>query len=494
MKPPVIQKFRSSLASRQREHGVTLVLVAIAMVAIIAMAALSIDLVVLYLAREEAQRSADAAALTAARVISISGITGDPDNLSGYRLQICGGFISAATQAATAVATQNSVGNTAADRVTVTYSAGGTTSSDCSGLPAAFGVNPMVTVNVSRAGLPSFFSRIWGSPGNPVSATATAEAFNPSNSGNVGNQPNGTIIPVQPRCVKPWIVPNLDPLRDTTCTTACQPFVDPSDGHITNPGISLNGGSASGVIGERFLLIPDCQLFPATSCAPRLPGIQANLPPNGGIIPPGPNLEYLPGQTLNSSVAVAGLGGGSLYEQAIAGCDQTTIYYCGVSSTSPIGTGPNMIDLSENPRSTGDTTDGVTALINEGNPNSSSQPTGQDTLSPYGMPGIYPFQILSGGSNPLSGTGLTAGSPIAASTSIVSVPIFDPANPIGGTGTSPVTIMGFLQVFINGADQYGNVDVTILNVAGCSNGGGQPVGAVAVNGSSPVPVHLITPP
>jgi hypothetical protein len=54
--------------------------------------------------------------------------------------------------------------------------------------------------------------------------------------------------------------------------------------------------------------------------------------------------------------------------------------------------------------------------------------------------------------------------------------------------------MGFLQVFINGADQYGNVDVTILNVAGCSNGGGQPVSLAAVDGSSPVPVHLIKPP
>jgi len=47
-----------------------MVLVAIAMVAIIAMAALSIDVVTLYLAREEAQRSADAAALGAARVLS----------------------------------------------------------------------------------------------------------------------------------------------------------------------------------------------------------------------------------------------------------------------------------------------------------------------------------------------------------------------------------------------------------------------------------------
>ncbi len=57
-----------------------MVLVALAMVAIIAMAALSIDVITLYLAREEAQRSADAAALAAARVISLSGMTGDPSN------------------------------------------------------------------------------------------------------------------------------------------------------------------------------------------------------------------------------------------------------------------------------------------------------------------------------------------------------------------------------------------------------------------------------
>ena len=53
-----------------------MILVALAMIAIIAMAALSIDVITLYLAREEAQRSADAGALAAARVISLSGITG----------------------------------------------------------------------------------------------------------------------------------------------------------------------------------------------------------------------------------------------------------------------------------------------------------------------------------------------------------------------------------------------------------------------------------
>ena len=477
-----------------------MVLVALAMVAIIAMAALSIDVITLYLAREEAQRSADTAALTAARVISMSGITGDPTNSSLLWATICG-TSGTATQAAKAVASQNAVGSAVATTVNVNYSAGSGSSSasstDCSALTgpsAPFGVNPMVTVQIQQTGLPTFFSRIWGRSGNTVSATATAEAFNPSNWGSVGT--TGAIIPVQPRCVKPWIVPNLDPQKpNTRCTNSCQPFVDSGDGHIVNPGISLNGTNSGGVIGERFALIPNCHHRITGSCSLRSTPIQANSPRNGNSIPTVPNLEYLPGQSENSSVAVPrGATGGSLFEKAIAGCDQTTVYYCGVPSSSPIGSGPNMVDLRIYPAD--DTTNGVQALINEGNPNpNGGQPTGQDyfnqSASPYGNPSAYPFQILAGSSNPQPG--LAAGVAITSSNSIVSLPIYDPANPIATTGTSPVTILGFLQVFINGVDQYGNVDVVVLNVAGCSNGGGLPVGT-AVTGSSPVPIRLITPP
>lgn len=125
MKAPAIRRFRANHCVVHDEHGITMILVAIAMVAIVAMAALSIDVVTLYLAREEAQRSADAAALAAARVISISGITGaaTTDTDPTYWQAICGGNTGVATQAAQAVGTQNSVGNVAAT-VTVTYSAG----------------------------------------------------------------------------------------------------------------------------------------------------------------------------------------------------------------------------------------------------------------------------------------------------------------------------------------------------------------------------------
>src|SRR6266567_9478227 len=140
MRKALIQRWSRHPLERQKERGVTIVLVAVAMVAIIGMAALSIDVITLYLAKEEAQRSADAAALAAARVISMSGMTGDPNNTSSSWQAICNGSTSPASQAANAVATQSSVGGTVGG-VDVTYSAGGVTSSDCAGLGAAFGVN-----------------------------------------------------------------------------------------------------------------------------------------------------------------------------------------------------------------------------------------------------------------------------------------------------------------------------------------------------------------
>ena len=171
MKHPTISRLaRRSIAGandRQSERGVTMVLVAMAIVAIMAMAALSIDVVTLYLANAESQRSADTAALAAARILSIYGVTGDPTNAAGY----WGTATAAATQVAQNVANQNIVGGTVPSTVSVTFPQGG---------GPAFGVNPIVQVQVQRSNLPTFFARIWGTRSAIVSATATAEAFNPS--------------------------------------------------------------------------------------------------------------------------------------------------------------------------------------------------------------------------------------------------------------------------------------------------------------------------
>jgi Putative Flp pilus-assembly TadE/G-like/Putative Tad-like Flp pilus-assembly len=480
MKSPLVRRTNPQRGGK-RDCGVTIILVALSMIGILAMAALSIDVITLYLARLEAQRSADAAALTAARIISITGVTGDPNNTSTYWSQICNGATSAATEAAKAVGSQNSVGGTNANTITVNYLYNGS-AADCSSPSGGFPVNPQAQVTVTRTSLPTFFARIWGATSQKVTATATAEAYNPSGSNGL----LAKIIPVQPRCVKPWIIPNRDPLNVAGCTGACNTFAGatngPTNGSITNPGFSANGG---GVIGEQFLLYPDCQVGTPSSCVPRGYGIKANHPVGvGAHIPTLPNLPYLPGEAPSTTpVAVPSCKvSGTLYEEAIEGCDQSTLYQCGVQDQ-------NLVDLAENPAS-GDTTNGVKCLIHEQDA-TASQPDGQDTINASGTGTFYPLPIFPGSSNPV--TSLSSTTPITTSNSIVSLPIYDDTRAtINGTGTTNVTIVGFLQVFINSVDQHGNINVTVLNVAGCGNGTPPPGPAVA--GSSPVPVRLITPP
>jgi Flp pilus assembly protein TadG len=479
MKPPAIRSF--SRTCRQREHGVTMILVAVAMVAIIAMAALSIDVITLYLAREEAQRSADEAALAAARVISISGLTGDPANNSSSWQAICGGPTSPATLAATAVATQSAVGGTVAS-VSVTYSASGATGGpSCSGLAAAFGVDPLVTVQITRSSLPTFFSRIWGNTGNSISATATAEAFNPSASDLVSSGGPGGVIPVQPSCVKPWLIPNQNPNQPSSplCSGGgtCHTFVGVADGAIRDPGI-LPANSA-GVIGGTFNLVADCGS--GTTC-----GLIGGAAPQANTAATAftPNLEYLPGLVQNPSVAVpscaVGTGANADYEPAVAGCDQGTVYQCGVPSS--LASPANAIDLSENPGgNAGDTATGIACLISQSSLGSTS---GQDVM----LTNAYPYQITAGTANP---NVAVRGDVVTSSTSIVSLPIYDDTT-VGtiGSGTTPVTIIGFLQVFIKQVNTDGSLNVTVLNVAGCGNS----TANRPVTGTSPVPIRLITSP
>ena len=463
-----------------------MLLVALAMFAIIGMAALSIDIITLYLAREQAQRSADQAALAAARVISISGMTGDPGNISSSWQAICGGADKPASLAAIAVATQSEGGGTPASPPVVTYSAGGVSQSDCSQVTGAFGVNPLVTVKITRASLPTFFSRIWGNTGSSVSATATAEAFNPSASDiNTDGGATGVVIPVQPSCVKPLMVPNQNPIN-STCTGGgtCPPFVSLTDGTIQNPGIQP--ASPSGVIGESFTLVADCGSS-AGSC--KLAELPTPQPRANGVLEPAPSLDYVPGAAPPSSVAVpscaaAGNGNNAQFEPAVAGCDQSTVYQCGVQTS--LAANPNQVDLGESPARPppGDTANALACLMT----NSTTLPiSGQDSLDTT----AYPYKIIAGSANPL-GAGVN-GSTITSSNSIISLPIYDPATTIvDNGGTTNVTIVGFLQVFVKDINPDGSLQVTVLNVAGCGNNNTSTSGAVT--GTSPVPVRLVTPP
>lgn len=436
---------------RHDERGMTILLVALAMVAILAMAALSIDVITLYLAKQEAQRSADAAALAAARVLSLSGVTGDPDNRQGSLpvgpwQAACG----LATQVAQAVANQNPIGNTPADTVTVTFLYNGFVT-DCT-VGGAFPINPQVRVNVVRHGLPNLFSRIWNQRGNTVSATANAEAFNPSNSGSV--TANG-IVTVTPRCVKPWIVPNREPRN------LGAPFVSLTDGSIQNPGIQPDGSGTGGVIGETFTLVSDCQTGnPGCVLVHDPPIFTANT------------LEYIPAFVQAPASAVPTCADTDRYQQAIGGCDQSTVYACGV-----IG-GGTQADLTFDPgKPNGETAMATECLIH--------QPGGQDLLDTA----VFPFRIQAGAGNALLPSGFVTSSP-----SIITMPIYDDTQPpvVLPVGSQPpVTIVGFAQVFINDVDSNGNLNVTVLNIAGCSDTA--TASTPTVYGSSPVPIRLITP-
>jgi Flp pilus assembly protein TadG len=421
-----------------------MILVAVAMVAIIGMAAMSIDVVTLYLAREEAQRAADAAALAAARVISISGITGtaDPDTDGASWQNVCGPS-GTATKIAQIVGAQNAIGGTAAT-VTVKYSTRGAPSGnpDCSSLAQSFAVNPTVIVQVQRTGLPTLFSRFWSRATNTVSATAAAEAFNPSNSGVVA--PGGDVVPATPRCVKPWIIPNLEPGARNG-----NGFVRTSirrNGEIWNPGIF---GIDGGVIGKSFTLTNSCV---GSDCLT----MEGKTPLAG---------SYVPVLVTPPAIAFPTCANADDYQKAIGGCDVNTVYACGSTSN------PTTANLQVNP-GTG-TSDAVQCLIH--------QSVGQDVLDVSS----FPYQIEAGLGNPI-----TPNNQVTASSSIVTVPIYDSgANLPNGVSQPTVNIVGFLQVFIDQDLGNGNMNVHVLNVAGCGNDASTTLSAP---GTSPVPIRLIT--
>jgi len=440
---------RSHLPTHRDERGITMILVAVCMVALIAMAALSIDVVTLYLAREETQRAADAAALAAAKLISVSGITGlaDPDTDPSSWTKICGGSTSLASIIAQAAAQENGVAGSAANHVTVTYSAGaGPGNQDCTPLSAQFGVNPLVTVLVTRDGMPTLFSRIWSRATNSVSATATAEVFNPSNSGSL--TPGGDVPPVTPRCVKPWIIPNTDFQTGSY-------FVNPTSGAILNQTIVLNGGgSGNSGIGEALTLTNAC-------------GVGADCTAQENSTP-GPS-SYIPALISPPAVAVPPSCASVDYQNAIAGCDGNTVYACGTVNGA-------TADLTFNPGA--DTATAAACMIRQ---------AGQDTIDVSS----YPFQIKAGPSNPIAPSNQV----ITSSDSIVTLPIYDSSSNLPNLSHPQVTIVGFLQVFIDNVipgpgPATGSMNVHVLNIAGCGNDASTTLSAP---GTSPVPIRLIAP-
>jgi hypothetical protein len=428
---------KQSLFARKKEQGVIITLVAVFMLCIIgAMAALSIDVVTIYTARSEAQLAADAAALAGARVLANSGATSDTTGAL---------MASAWTNAQTVavqVAKQNKVGgaNLTAAQITLAAAPGGTTT------------NPTVTVNVKKTDLPTYFARIWGTTQLTVAASATAEAYNPSNTGAGAN----SAPPVAPMCVKPWLLPNIDPSTGNT-------IFDKTSGAITNQALLGWTWTAANPI----MLTNVCPF--GTSCSATTPVAWKYYPGDTTTTfqPPAEFPSYIP--ALNTA-----------YEQSIAGCVQVAIA-CNDNKNVNIDFNPD----NNRSRETAEAVNALTHATNGG---------GGDTVTSANPP-TAPFEFVAGANNPIAGT---ATNDVIVSDSLVTVPVYDSGNNTQAP-TNPVQVIGFVQLFLNpdgiatptnGANR-GKVKTTVINLAGCGTSAtGTPI---LGNGASPVAVRLISP-
>ena len=445
------------IAGRKNQRGVIITLVAVFMLFVIgAMAALSIDVVTLYTARSEAQLAADAAALAGARVLANSGMTSDPT----------GGLIGSAEALASAVALQvgqqSQVGGrnlVAANGEVVVVGFSGTPTNPCPA-PNPAQTNPCITVHVQRTDLPTFFARIWGTMKVTVTASATAEAYNPSGA-------SATPTPVAPMCVKPWLLPNMDP-RDPSGATA---IFDPTTGAIIAPT------SPTALLGWES---PSPPPDPATRLSTVCPGGCS------GALPTPVRWKYYPGDPGSFPPPTVALPTCNQiptptpYQYSVVGCIQTPI-----ACNSTVS-----IDISPYPTRDTETVYAVNCLTH-------SNADQGDKVDPNNTPPAAPFQFLTGNDNPIPG--LAANNvDVMVSDSLVTVPVFDSR----GGAVNPVTIIGFVQLFMSPEGNWappfqppawgGTLITTVINMAGCgTSAAGTPI---VGNGPSPVAVRLISPP
>jgi Flp pilus assembly protein TadG len=432
---------KKNISGRKDEQGIIIALVAVFMLAVVgAMAALSIDVVTMYTARSEAQLAADAAALAAARVLANSGATTDFPLMPTAQNH--------ATNVAKRVAEQNEVGGTKllAGDITVSFAGDDT--------------DRTVTVSV-KADLPTFFARIWGTKSVTVRASATAEAYNPS-----GRSALGKTNPVAPTCVKPWLLPNMDP------TNAGAAIFDPASGAI-NGGSGLLGWNPSSPTALPMSLDPAC---PGGNCTPPLPA------------PTSPTSwwTYYPGDSSSFPAPTTSLPTCSLvptptpYQESIAGCVQTPI---SCNSTA-------KIDVNNYPNRNTETADAVNCLTH------TTANKGDTVTTNPTPPPAAPFEFVAGDDNPVAVVDPTlSGKDVMVSDSLVTVPVFDVGTFSCTAAPCSAGIIGFVQLFLNPAGTAtppsGSVSTTVINIAGCGTGAtGTPVFG---NGASPVAVRLISP-
>ena len=301
--------------------------------------------------------------------------------------------------------------------------------------------NPLITVQVSKS-LPTFFMNIFGVSTVTIGTTATAEAYNPGGSTSSGPTFCAT-------CLKPFLMPNCDPAHTTPTNSVCPGggnygyFINPN-GTVANPG-----AYPTGVIGEPWRLHTD-QV---------------------------PSHWY--------EIAFDCSQSGSNFATDVQHCS-SNVFNCGSTLCALDGKKVGVND------------DAVSCLItyNSGCSSKGAPSTDSITVNSGGSP---LFTITAGSGNPFFASGTT----IAQSASMVTVPLF--AGQDISSGGATVTVVGYLQVFIqdithSGKDDF--IDVIIMNASSCGTQGGSSCGTtgggntggggtVGGGGASFIPVRLV---
>jgi hypothetical protein len=433
-------KLQRSIPRRGNEQGIVILLVAVMMLFVIgAIAALAIDFVSFYTARSEAQLAVDSAALAGARVLANSGVTSDPTNV---------GLLTSSELLARAVAGKVAATNKVGGRFLLPTEI---TIPPILTAPSGVQGNLLFTVSVTRNDIPTFFARVFGKSSVTIGATAVAEVYNPSNASAILSA--GTVVPpVAPICVKPWLLPNLDPTGGA------------------GPIFTLPSGAANtALLGAQWTgsgIVALCN-----SCTVPVPAATA-----GGYYPGliGPADFASP-----TSSIPQGASGFNPYPLAVAACVPKPIT-CGQNATINIDTNtytPQTTDRNA------DTVAAIKVAIHDNGANGDS-----DSIDPTWTLG-QPFQFVAGNANPISGA---ISKTVFVSDSLATIPVFD-TNGFNPASPNPVNVIGFVQVFLNPQANTltgPGIPATIVNLAGCGTAASGP--PIIGNGASPVPVRLIS--
>lgn len=427
---------------KKADAGSTLAFVAVSLVALLGTMVFALDLGMLYVARNEAQRAADAAALAGASAFQTTLCTSMPGGC-----QPGGPQETLAIRLAMTAAAQNLVLGQPPVIDCPSFSGG----AGCPGITFSYPTpqEPQITVVVRRGGIPTFFAKIFGHTSASVATSAKAEAYNPT----------GGAAPTNQDCVRPFLVPNCDPNHPRSTPEPNSPCPQMANGlypsRFVDPGSNppQTATIRSNVLGEQLYLH------------------FGNGPADSAV----PSQWYM--------LAFGTSQSGSNLRTYIDAC-------------YPLSCGDRV--QTYNGKSVGPVDQGTEALINAsgaspGCPTNCNFNQGQDTIQWTPDPWGDPYTIHAGANNPLVLSGQArAGQAISpfSSPSVITVAVYD--GQALQPGGSPVQVIGWMQLFIQGFShqgKYDGVEAVVLNVSLCGPGGTGPT--VSGSGGATVPIRLI---